>query len=86
MEIAHQAKAGKAGTAQAKESEPAIDGLEGRDRQKLVKAVMRDTDRKIPVKEIAVKNGISEELAEQICRLYLTHPGVDAEGILGKLL
>ena len=86
MEIAHQAKAGKAGTAQAKESEPAIDGLEGRDRQKLVKAVMRDTDRKIPVKEIAVRNGISEELAEQICRLYLTHPGVDAEGILGKLL
>ena len=33
----------------------------------------------------AARNGISEELADQICRLYLTHPGVSVEGILGKM-
>lgn len=55
------------------------------DMKKIVKAVIRDTDKKMPVREIAVKNGIDEELAEQICRLYLTHPGVTADGILGKM-
>lgn len=53
--------------------------------KKVVKAVMRDTDRRMSVGEIAVRNGISEGMAEQICRLYLTHPGVSAEGILGKM-
>lgn len=46
---------------------------------------MWDEDRKIPVNEIAGKYGISAELAEQNCRLYLTHPGVSAEGILGRM-
>lgn len=55
------------------------------DMKKIVKSVMRDTDKKLPVGEIAAKNGISNELAEQICRLYLTHPGVNADGILGKM-
>ena len=53
--------------------------------KKTVKAVMRDTDKKLSVTEIAAKNGISEELAKQICRLYLTHPGVSADGIMGKM-
>ncbi len=82
MEIAHHAKNGKA---QDEETESGKSKLAGRDMKKLVKAVMRDTDRKIPVQEIAGKNGISAELAEQICRLYLTHPGVSPEGILGKM-
>ncbi|MDE5866920.1 MAG: metallophosphatase family protein, partial [Lachnospiraceae bacterium] len=53
--------------------------------KKIIKSVMRDTNRGIPVKEIAEINGISEKLAEQICRLYLTHPGVDADGIMTKM-
>lgn len=28
---------------------------------------------------------ISEELVKQICRIYVTHPGVDADGIMDKL-
>lgn len=59
--------------------------LAGLDMQKLVRAVMQDTDKKLPVDKIAARNGISEELADQICRLYLTHPGVSVEGILGKM-
>ena len=51
-------------------------GIDTLDMRRTVKAVMRDTDKRISVRETAAKNGISEEFAEQICRLYLTHPGV----------
>ena len=37
------------------------------------------------VAEIATKLGMDQNLTEQICRLYLTHPGVDAEGIMAKM-
>lgn len=56
-----------------------------KDMKKVIAAVMKDTDKGKSVQEIAEKNGIGEELAEQICRLYLTHPGVDADGIMGKM-
>ena len=46
---------------------------------------MKSTDKGKSVTEIARQNKISEELASQICRLYLTHPGVDADGILNKM-
>ena len=35
--------------------------------------------------EIAAKLKISEDLAEQICRMYFTHPGVDVAGILHRI-
>lgn len=60
-------------------------GIKGRDMKRIIKSVMRDTDRGIPVSEIAVRSNIDKELAEQICRLYLTHPGVSADGIMGKM-
>lgn len=53
--------------------------------KKAIELVMRDTKKGIPVGKIADKHGISRELAEQICRLYLTHPGVDADGIMRKM-
>ncbi len=56
------------------------------DRKKLIQSVMKDTNRGIPVKEIAKRHGITVELTEQICRLYLTHPGINAEGILNKMM
>ena len=37
------------------------------------------------VSEISSELGIDRELAEQVCRLYLTHPGVTAEGIMTKM-
>lgn len=55
------------------------------DLKQIITSVMKDTNRKIPVDEIAKKNGISKQLAEQICRLYLTHPGVSADGIMAKM-
>ena len=65
-------------------TDPACE-LTGRDMQKLVRAVMRDTDKKLPADKIAARNGISEELADQICRLYLTHQGVSVDGSLGTM-
>lgn len=53
--------------------------------RQIIISVMKDTDRGKSIGEIAKRNDISEELAEQICRLYLTHPGVDADGIMGKM-
>lgn len=48
-------------------------------------SIMREVERGKTVEEIAAKCKVKKELAEQICRLYLTHPGVDADGILGKM-
>lgn len=89
IEIAHSGKNTNALRAGAKsgdeESEALVKEITMRDMQKIVKSVMRDTDKNLSVGEIAAKNGINVELAEQICRLYLTHPGVSVDGILGKM-
>lgn len=85
IEIAHEGKvAGVKGRGKGVPEEAGHE-LTGRDMKKAVRAVMRDTDKKLSIPEIAARNGISEELTEQICRLYLTHPGVSEEGILGKM-
>ncbi len=50
----------------------------------IVKA-MRLTDKGKSYKEIAKACKISEELSESICRMYLTHPGIDVAGILQRI-
>ena len=60
-------------------------GKQSPDIKYIIEQVMKDTEKKIPVKKIADRHAINQELAEQICRLYLTHPGVDAEGIMRKM-
>ena len=47
--------------------------------------VVREIRRGRSVQQIAADTGMAEDLAEQICRMYLTHPGVDADGIMTKL-
>lgn len=51
----------------------------------LLRQVMDMTDKGKTHKEIAKKLKITEELAESICRMYLTHPGVDVAGILQRI-
>lgn len=60
-------------------------GKQSPDIKYIIEQVVKDTEKKIPVKKIADRHGINQELTEQICRLYLTHPGVDAEGIMRKM-
>lgn len=55
------------------------------DMKKLVQCVMQETDKGKSVEMMAKDLKISQDLAAQICRLYLTHPGVNADGILGKM-
>ena len=47
--------------------------------------VMKDIEKGKTITAIAQKNHITEDLSALICRLYLTHPGVDADGILKKM-
>lgn len=55
------------------------------DIRRAIELVIRDTEKGINVSKIASRRHISPALAEQICRLYLTHPGVDADGIMRKM-
>ena len=46
---------------------------------------IREIEKGRSVSQIAAAFKLDPELAEQICRLYLTHPGVDAQGIMTKM-
>lgn len=67
---------------QAKEKTPKIDSG---NIYKQIEAVMRDTQKGLSADSIARKHGLDPEFAEQIVRLYVTHPGVTADGIMTKL-
>jgi len=56
-----------------------------KDIDRIISKAMDMTDKGKTHKEIAKKLKISEELAESICRMYLTHPGVDVTGILQRI-
>ena len=68
-------------------------GVKGMDREmlektvnkQLVTAMIRDINRGKSIPEIAKRHNIPVPLSEMICRLYLTHPGVDEDGIMSKL-
>lgn len=53
--------------------------------KKYLPDIMKEIDKGATVEQLAKRFRLSRELAEQICRLYLTHPGVDADGIMAKL-
>ena len=55
------------------------------DLHKQIEAVMKDTQKGMTVKTIAKKRGMDPALVEQIARLYVTHPGVTADGIMTKM-
>ena len=55
------------------------------DIRKQIEVIVRDTDRGLSVQAIAQKRGFDPALVEQIARLYVTHPGVTADGIMTKL-
>lgn len=48
-------------------------------------AIMKDIDSGRTVKQIARKYHLPEDLSVEINRMYLTHPNVDAEGIMRRL-
>lgn len=50
-----------------------------------LRLILWDIDKGKGVSDIAEKYKISKEMTEQICRLYLTHPGIDAVGVREKM-
>ena len=65
-----------------KETAPPVPG---RDIRRQIEAVMSGTRKGLSPEEIAKKHRMDPALAEQIARLYLTHPGVTADGIMTKM-
>ena len=65
------------------ETEPAVQ-LTG-DVRRQIETVIRLSEKGWPPEKIARRCGIKEALAEQIARLYVTHPGVTVEGIMEKM-
>ncbi len=66
----------------AKEKAPKIDSD---DIHRQIVIIVRDTQKGLPVETIARKRGLDPALVEQIVRLYVTHPGVTADGIMTKM-
>lgn len=56
-----------------------------KDIDKIITKAMKLTDKGKSFEEIAKSCKISEGLAESICRMYLTHPGVDVAGIIQRI-
>ncbi|MBO6055150.1 MAG: metallophosphoesterase family protein [Oscillospiraceae bacterium] len=59
--------------------------LDPGDLRRQVEIVMREAERGKPVSAIAKRHNMDPALVEQIARLYVTHPGVTADGILTKM-
>ena len=55
------------------------------DLKKQIDIVIKETQKNRSPEDIANKYGFDTALTEQIARLYLTHPGVDADGIMTKM-
>lgn len=51
----------------------------------IVTQIVRDVKRGKSVDQIVKTHKINRELAEQICQIYFTHPGIDANGVLNKM-
>ena len=50
-----------------------------------IETIMKETQKGRGPAEIAERHGWDAALVEQIVRLYITHPGVTADGIMGKM-
>lgn len=51
----------------------------------IVTQIVRDVKRGKSVDQIVKTHKINRELAEQVCQIYFTHPGIDADGVLNKM-
>ena len=59
--------------------------LSDSDLRSVIETVTAEIQKNRSVEEIARKHKLDRSLVEQIVRLYVTHPGVDASGIMTKM-
>ena len=55
------------------------------DLKRQIEIIIRDTQKGKSPSEISKKYGLDYQMTEKIVRLYLTHPGVDSDGIMTKM-
>ena len=60
-------------------------GLTEGNLEQVVTAILRDMKAGRQVDAIAGRLGVDSEFVAQVCRIYVTHPGVDAQGIVSKM-
>lgn len=60
-------------------------GLTEGNLEQIVSAILRDMKAGRKVDAIAGRLGVDSEFVEQVCRIYVTHPGVDVQGIVSKM-
>ena len=76
-----QIRVTKIGIAQA----PPTPKIDPKDVKAQIELVVRELGKGRSPQQTAEKYGMDPALAEQIARLYLTHPGVTADGIMAKM-
>ena len=62
-----------------------LSGSGSADLKKQIEVVIKETQKNRSPEAIANRYGYDKDLTEQIARLYLTHPGVTADGIMTKM-
>lgn len=67
------------------EDQTAPKGLTEDNLEQMVQSILRDMKAGRKVETIARRLGLDCEFVEQVCRIYVTHPGVDAQGIVSKM-
>lgn len=72
------------GRGEMKENKP-FQGINEKNLKTVVETIVREMRAGRRVEDIAKKLGADSEFVEQVCRIYVTHPGVDAQGIMDKM-
>lgn len=67
------------------ENRQALKGLTEENLEQTVQSILKDMKAGRQVETIARRLGLDREFVEQVCRIYVTHPGVDAQGIVSKM-
>lgn len=67
------------------EGQAPLKGLTEGNLEQVVTAILRDMKAGRKVDAIAGRLGVDSEFVEQVCRIYVTHPGVDVQGIVSKM-
>ena len=65
--------------------EPKGSRLPVSDMKSVIKTVVAETRKNRSVEDISRKHRLEPSLVEQVVRLYVTHPGVDEDGIMTKM-
>ena len=67
------------------EGQTLLKGLTEGNLEQVVTAILRDMKAGRKVDAIAGRLGVDSDFVEQVCRIYVTHPGVDVQGIVSKM-